>query len=218
MQSILTNFVRKYQEIKLVMIRQINILIKSCHLFIKSALCAHLEFSLNKRNMKNLLVTWKSKKKIIWPSYYLRKLGQVFISETIIEPLGSLLLIALLFLEHIFNPEVEILEALSMMELCRWDDVKKITEKFDDKYEQGFYLLKQFVKKFGKRLNKVGNLARKFGEGKTLNNEFLNRVLISVTRDLAFQRYFGNLKDIEGEIELLKGVSDRQVRRELARI
>ena len=42
-------------------------------------------------------------------------------------------------------------------------------------------------------------------------------MLISVTRDLAFQRYFGNLKDIEGEIELLKGVSDRQVRRELAR-
>ena len=42
--------------------------------------------------------------------------------------LGKLVTYRSPFLEHIFNPEVEILEALSMMELCRWDDVKKITE------------------------------------------------------------------------------------------
>ena len=49
-----------------------------------------------------------------------------------------------------------------MMELCRWNDVKKITDDFDVKYERGFYLLKKFVKRFNGKLSRVGNLARSF--------------------------------------------------------
>ena len=157
------------------------------------------------------------KEDFIWPELLFEEAWASFYLGNYNRTLGKLVTYRSPFLNHIFNPEVEILEALSMLELCRWNDVKKITDEFDAKYERGFYLLKKFVKRFNGKLSRVGNLARSFGEGKTLRNEFLNRVLLSITRDLAFKRYFGNLKNIEAELNLLRNVTDRRERKELAR-
>ena len=116
-------------------------------------------------------------------------------------------------MDYIFNPEIEILRALTFLELCLWNDTKRVVNKFYDKYRKPHQQLKIFLKKHKKNYKYYYLLSKTASRGKKGGSRLLNKMLQSVLRDPAFMELFESFHAGKSEIRYIKQMKNRKFAR-----
>jgi hypothetical protein len=178
---------------------------------------ARIEFQLkNFSSAKNLYGNLK-KSSLIWPEILFEEAWNSFYENDFNRTLGKLITYNSPFIAHVFNPEVEVLNAMTYLELCRYDDAKKTVNDFYKKYKRDSKLLTEFNSRYRRYPSKLGKIAVQFNNNPVEVNKLLSKLFRSLNRDLSFQRMRGNLIKIKDEIRLVKNVKNRRLRSKLAK-
>ena len=178
---------------------------------------ARLEFQVkNFKKAKELYGNLK-KSSLIWPEILFEEAWNSFYEDDFNRTLGKLITYNSPFISHVFNPEVEVLNAMTYLELCRYEDAKKTVNEFYEKYKADSNLLQEFNQKYKSSPVKIGKMAIRFNSSPVQVNKLLSKLFKSLNRDLSFQRMKENLNKIKDEIRLVRNIKNRKLRSELAR-
>lgn len=152
------------------------------------------------------------KSSYIWPEILFEEAWNSFYLKDYNRTLGKLVTYKAPVFNYIFNPEVEVLKALSFMELCLWEDSKKSVEDFYGRYEKDFDSYKKYIDTMGKDYKQYYSLVKDHSEGKIKNNTILNTALASVARDPAYLELYSSFNAGREEIERMKSISNDKLR------
>jgi len=152
------------------------------------------------------------KSSYIWPEILFEEAWNSFYLKDYNRTLGKLVTYKAPVFNYIFNPEIEVLKALSYMEMCLWDDSKNTVEAFYTKYEKDNDSYKKFIDSLGKDYKQYYGLVKEHTEGKLRNNPILNTALASVSRDPAYLELYSSFNSGRDEIERMKSISNDRMR------
>lgn len=146
------------------------------------------------------------KSSYIWPEILFEEAWNSFYLKDYNRTLGKLVSYKAPVFDYTFNPEIEVLKALSYMELCLWDDSKKVVEDFYANYEKDNVGYKKFIDSLGKDYRQYYLLVKDRAEGKYRENKILSTALASIGRDPAYLELYSSFNNGRDEIERLKGL------------
>lgn len=152
------------------------------------------------------------KSSYIWPEILFEEAWNSFYLKDYNRTLGKLVTYKAPVFNYIFNPEIEVLKALSYMEMCLWEDSKNTVEAFYNKYEKENEAYKKYIDSLGKDYKLYYSLVKEHSEGKLKNNGLLNTALASVSRDPAYLELYSSFNSGRDEIERMKAVNNEKMR------
>ncbi|MFA6238790.1 MAG: hypothetical protein WC635_15750 [Bacteriovorax sp.] len=152
------------------------------------------------------------KSSYIWPEILFEEAWNSFYLKDYNRTLGKLVTYKAPVFTYIFNPEIEVLKALSFMELCLWEDSKKTVENFYTKYEKEFEGYKRYIDSMGKDYKQYYSLVKEQTEGKIKNNAILNTTLAAIAKDPAYLELFSSFNTGREEIERMKSVGNEKLK------
>ena len=158
-----------------------------------------------------------SKSSLVWPEILFEQAWASFYQGNYNRTLGKLVTYKSPFFNFIFNPEVEVLEALSYMEICYYQNTQKVVNDFYQKYSSDAKYLKRFLNKFGRDKSKIGSLMINVENRDAIKNKLLKRILHSISKDLVFKRLLYNYKGIKDELSLVRRYPQKKYVSYLAR-
>ena len=138
-----------------------------------------------------------------WTSFYLRDFNRT---------LGKLVTYKAPVMGYIFNPEIDVLNALTYMEMCLWNDSKKVVDVFYTKYEKDFEEYKRFVSNLGKDYRQYYLLIKDLKDGKLKVNPLIEKALFSISRDSTYIELFDSFNSGREEIERVKNMRDSSIK------
>lgn len=149
----------------------------------------------------------------IWPEILFDEAWNSFYMEDFNRTLGKLVTYKAPVFTHIFNPEIEILTALSYLFLCLYDDASKEADNFYKKYERDSELLNRFINKYKKDYKAFYLLAKAGLANNYPSNDLIKRIIKDINRDPSFIEMYKNFVKGKDEIQKIKGVSDARLRK-----
>lgn len=177
---------------------------------------ARVQFAAKKHEKANLSYLDIPKTSYIWPEILFEEAWNSFYERDYNRTLGKLVTYNAPLLKYIFNPEVEVLTALTYMELCLWSDAKKTVDQFYDEYNLEAKIVSRMLRKQGKDYKYYYLLSKARGEGKVRGSELLNRILGAIIRDPAYQELFASFKSGREELRIVRTVTPKRFRRILS--
>jgi tetratricopeptide (TPR) repeat protein len=164
---------------------------------------ARTEFAMKKHEAANSSYLDLQKSSSIWPEILFEEAWNSFYLKDFNRTLGKLVTYKAPVFTYIFNPEIEVLKALSFMELCLWDDSKSVVEKFYSKYETENDNFSKKISSLGKDYTQFYLLMKDHAEGKQGSGSLLNTALSSIAKDSAYRELKSSYNDAHLEIEKL---------------
>lgn len=152
------------------------------------------------------------KSSYIWPEVLFEEAWNSFYLKDYNRTLGKLVTYKAPVFNYIFNPENDVLTALTYMELCLWNDVNRVVEDFYSRYEKDYESYKKYVTSLGKDYKAYYLLVKDRSEGKIKNGELLDRALRSIERDPAYIELYSSFNDGKEEIEKMKLINNQALR------
>ncbi|MBC7714332.1 MAG: hypothetical protein H7177_13390 [Rhizobacter sp.] len=146
------------------------------------------------------------KSSYIWPEILFEEAWNSFYLKDYNRTLGKLVTYKAPVFNYTFNPEIEVLKALSYMELCLWDDSKKTVDDFYTNYENDNVGFKKFIDSLGKDYRQYYLLVKDRAEGKYRENKILSTALAQIGRDPAYLELYNSFNNGREEIERLKNL------------
>ncbi|MBY0415525.1 MAG: hypothetical protein K2Q18_15235, partial [Bdellovibrionales bacterium] len=146
------------------------------------------------------------KSSYIWPEILFEEAWNSFYLKDYNRTLGKLVTYKAPVFDYVFNPEIEVLKALSYMELCLWEDSKKVVENFYTQYENENVGYKRFIDSLGKDYRQYYLLVKERADGKFRDNKILSTALASIGRDPAYLELYNSFNSGRDEIEKLKSL------------
>jgi len=171
---------------------------------------ARLEFEQGNFLLANRQYEKIEKSSLIWPEILFEQAWTSFYQGNYNRTLGKLVTYRSPFFDFIFNPEVEVLEALSYMEICFYQNTQKVVNDFYQKYSNDAKYLKRFLKKYSNNPSKVGSLLINLDNKNAIKNKLLKRLLNSISKDLVYRRLIQNYYGIKDELSLIKQYPERR--------
>lgn len=154
-----------------------------------------------------------AKDSYVWPEILFEEAWNSFYQRDYNRTLGKLVTYRAPIMEFVFNPEVEVLKALTYMELCLFDDARKVVDEYYNTYQEDTLAVKKFLSKYGKNYKYFYLLAKSMKGGKSSGNKLLNKLLKSVLRDAAFMELIDSFNIGRDEIEKVKGIRNSKMRK-----
>lgn len=156
------------------------------------------------------------KKSYIWPELLVEEAWNSFYKGDYNRTLGKLVTYNAPVLKHVFNPEIDVLNAMAYLKMCLYDDAVKVVEKYYSKYERSTSSLGRLVNKRSNDLNYYFLLINNYKNGKKFSVKLVNTLLDSILRDPAFLNLYESYANGKKEIRRIKSVRNRRLRRILA--
>lgn len=173
------------------------------------------QFALQKFEQANSTYLDLPKSSYIWPEILFEEAWNSFYLKDYNRTLGKLVTYKAPVVSYVFNPEIDVLKALSYMELCLWDDSKKVVEEFYSQYENDNISFKKFIDSLGRDYRQYYLLVKGHAEGKYRENKVLSTALASIGRDPAYLELFNSFNEGRGEIEKLKNLPNDNLKKAL---
>lgn len=164
------------------------------------------QFALTKFNDAYSTYLDLPKSSYIWPEILFEEAWNSFYLKDYNRTLGKLVTYKAPVFDYTFNPEIEVLKALSYMEMCLWEDSKKTVEDFYTNYENDNIGFKKFIDSLGKDYRQYYLLVKDRAEGKYRQNKILSTALAQIGRDPAYLELYNSFNNGREEIERLKGL------------
>lgn len=130
-----------------------------------------------------------------WSSYYLKNYNRT---------LGKLVSYKAPVFDFVFNPEIEVLKALAYLRLCLYEDVNKIAEEFYNQWLSPSKDLRSFIVSHGKDYNYYFRLVTTFEQDKVAKDFLMQALLLSVSKDPAWQEMKQAYINAIGEFNRIK--------------
>lgn len=138
-----------------------------------------------------------------WTSFYLRDFNR---------SLGKIVTYKAPGLEYIFNPEVNILEALTYFELCLYNDAMDTVDEFQTTYEAPLRYLRSFLARHGNDYRYYYQLGATKMSGKVRGDSIFNNMLDYIIRDPAFREMNESFAIGVREIARTKSIKSAKIR------
>lgn len=166
-------------------------------------------FADRKYDAANLQYLDISKSSHIWPSILFEEAWNSYYQGNYNRTLGKLVTYKAPVLQYMFNPEIDVLRALSYLKLCLYDDAQKESDEFYQKYMEPTRSMRSFLRSKGKNYDYYYRLYADFERTGRTSSELLSQLLKDVSKDGAFIEIKNSL--IEASVELKK-LSSRKTR------
>lgn len=159
-------------------------------------------FAARKYEEANLQYLDISKSSYIWPNILFEEAWNSYYQGNYNRTLGKLVTYKAPVLSYIFNPEIDVLRALSYLKLCLYDDAQKESDDFYQKYMEPTRKMRTFLRSKGKNYDYYYRLYADFERTNRSSSELLSKLLSDVSKDGAFLEIKNSL--IEASMELKK--------------
>ncbi len=146
----------------------------------------------------------------IWPEILFEEAWNSFYMKNYNRTLGKLVTYNAPLLDYVFNPEVDVLKALTYMELCLWDDARKTVDNFYATYENAHDGVKKLLDQHGKDYKYYYLLAKASKSGRTRGNSLIDKLLRFIVRDATYIELFDSFNRGRDEIERIKQVPNKR--------
>lgn len=171
------------------------------------------EFADSKYEDANLSYLDLKKSSHIWPEVLFEEAWNSFYLRDYNRTLGKLVTYKAPVLNYVFNPEIEILRALTYMELCLWEDTKNVVDSFYKKYQTSHGEVVKFLNKHGKDYKYFYLLAKSYKNGKRRGNSLLLNMVEFAIKDPAFLELYDSFHDGRRELEFVRKMSNKSFAR-----
>ncbi len=155
---------------------------------------ARINFAQKKFKEAELFYLDISKDSHIWPYILFEEAWNSYYQKNYNRTLGKLVSYKAPILDFFYMPEVETLKALSFFKLCLFDDVKKVTDEFDQKNSTLSKRLSEFLKQSSKNNIIFYQILADFESGRPMPINHLDEMMRSISKDPAIV----NLKNALG--------------------
>jgi len=158
-----------------------------------------------------------SKQSLVWPEILFEEAWSSFYQKDYNRTLGKLSTYNVPVLDFIFNPEIELLRARTLLELCMYEDTKKVVDLFYKHYQDDQKRLRIMVREQKKDYKYYYLLAKDYASRKESGNRLLEKMLASIVKDPAYleMQYYFDRSD--SEITKVKELQSRDLREDLLR-
>ncbi len=153
----------------------------------------------------------------IWPEILFEEAWNSFYQRNYNRTLGKLVTYKAPVFNYYFNPEIDILRALTYLELCLWGDTKKTVDDFYKKYQRDSVVLARLLNKRGTDYKYFYLLGKKRRGQKVNGGKLLNNLLKSVIKDPTFINLYNQFLEGKSEVNTLKTIQNKRVRILLAK-
>ncbi len=152
------------------------------------------------------------KSSYIWPEILFEEAWASFYQRKFNRTLGKLVTYQAPVFSHIFNPEVNVLEALTYLEMCLWEDSKKAVDRFYGFYEIPLEKLRKMLARFGKNYKTYYLLAKRILDRKMSDDKVLNKMFLSIVKDPAFLEMYDSFYKGGAELNRVKSLKKSEFR------
>ena len=159
-------------------------------------------FALKKYREATLTYLDLDKSSFVWPEILFEEAWSSFFEKDYNRTLGKLVTYKAPVFQNFFIPEIDILRALSYMELCLWGDAKKTIDQFHQRYLGPSRQLGNFLKRKGRDYQYFYRASLDRKKSSVSGGKFYNKLLRSVIFEPGYQELYHTLK--QGFIELRK--------------
>lgn len=170
---------------------------------------ARVRYAQGKFDIADLLYLDLSKSSVVWPEILFDEAWTSYYQGNYNRTLGKLVNYKAPVLNYFFNPEIEVLTALSYMKLCLYGDVKKSVKDFNKTYFTDTKYFRRFLKKMNRNYKLYFNLISKYQRYGRSPNKLINRLLSNILKEHAFmdlnENYLRSLKEIDQISSIRKG-------------
>ena len=143
-------------------------------------------FSARKYDKANLRYLDIPKSSMVWPEVLFEEAWNSYYLKNYNRTLGKLVTYNAPVFDYIFNPEIDVLNSLTFLKMCLYNDAKKITNNFYSKYMQPARDLRLFLKRKGKNYKYFYRMMVNFESTGKANSKLLKTLLKSITRETSY--------------------------------
>ena len=141
---------------------------------------ARTSFASKKYNQSDLLYLDIPKSSRVWPEILFEEAWNSYYQKNYNRTLGKLVSYKAPVFAHIFNPEVEVLNALTYLKLCLYQDAKKVSDSFRAENWDSFKEMSQLIK-YKKNPEYFYELALSYEQFNKAPNQLLLKIFGSIT-------------------------------------
>lgn len=123
------------------------------------------------------------KSSMIWPEVLFEEAWNSYYLGNYNRTLGKLVTYKAPVFNYIFNPEIEVLNALTFMKLCLYNDAKRISDNFYNQYMQPARQLRSFLLQKKKNYKYFYRMMMDYEQTKRANSKLLMTLLNSISRE-----------------------------------
>ena len=167
------------------------------------------QFMKGKYSSANLSYLDLLKSSYVWPEILFEEAWNSFYQRDYNRTLGKLVTYKAPVMDHIFNPEIEVLSALTFLELCLWNDTKKVVNEFYDKYQVPHREMKKFLRKHGKDYKYYYLLSKSIKNGNKGGSKLLSKMMGHILRDPAFIELYKSFHAGRTELKYVKKMTNK---------
>ena len=138
-----------------------------------------------------------------WNSYYLKNYNRT---------LGKLVTYKAPLFDYIFNPEIDVLNALTFLKMCLYKDAKLASDNFYKKYMSDTRDLRLYLKKRSRRYKYFYRLMTNFEKNGRATTKLLETLLKSISREPAYLDNKMSLSMAAKELEKLSRTRNSQMK------
>ena len=135
------------------------------------------------------------KSSYIWPEILFEEAWNSYYQKNYNRTLGKLVSYNAPVFEFIFNPEIEVLRAMSYMRMCLYDDAKKTVDGFYDNLLNPSRKLRTFLLGKGKDYSYFYQLVSDHEQGKPMPIDILDNLVKAYRKDMAYHEMKGSLTE-----------------------
>ena len=157
---------------------------------------ARVNFAMGQYVASDLLYLDVSKSSRIWPEILFEEAWNSFYLQNYNRTLGKLVSYKAPVFDNFFNPEVDVLAALSYLKLCLYPDAKKISDKFYDENWRSFKSLHRILKRYKRKNSYFYNLMLDFEQSGKAPNSLVRKIFKSIKSEKSYI----DLRDQLGQI------------------
>lgn len=149
-----------------------------------------------------------SKNSLVWPEILFEQAWNSFWTKDYNRTLGKLVTYKSPLFATFFNPEIDVLTALTYMEMCLFDDAKKTVDKFYDVYGKDIEMVNKYLEDNGLNYKVYYFAAKDVQENKPMGNDLMTNLLKAVVRDPAYGELQESFNKSGKELERIKALPD----------
>ncbi len=153
------------------------------------------------------------KSSFVWPEVLFEEAWNSYYLQNYNRTLGKLVTYKAPIFDYIFNPEIEVLNALTFMKMCLYEDAKRTSDNFYTKYMKDTRNLRLYLIKRKKQYKYFYRLMLSFEKTNRATNDLLETLLRSISREPSYMDTRDSLTNAVKELGRINGQRNSLMKR-----
>ena len=174
---------------------------------------ARNKFGAGDYNDSDLLYLDLPKSSPVWPEILFEEAWNSYYQKNYNRSLGKLVTYKAPVFDHIFNPEIEVLNALTYLRLCLYQDARSISDQFYAKYLEDAKKLRTYLRRYQTNYDFYYDLVSRYEQSNYAPTSLMATLFKSISREQVYQDMKSQLKGAVLEYRQIKKQSDNRFKR-----